>query len=223
MLTPLGTLLIVAACGAQATAPPESGPLRVTHGIRAAVQFDASDSAFAVAMLGYADDETPDVEHKLGATSTSPFVVRLFATRAQLTAYWRVLWRQPTLAPECWMIGSATRDTVALLSPRTWRDSACGHDATDAAATRRIVKHEIVHVVHRRLHPSASFASQQIWWLVEGLAAGYDVAGSLADYLVSRWPDRLPALLRVSTQDELLLLLGVGESELLSAWKASIV
>jgi hypothetical protein len=106
--------------------------------------------------------------------------MRVYPDRASLTEYWRSAWSQPALVPECWMIASATRSIAVALSPRVWAQSACGHNASDASYVRRIISHEIVHVLHGQLNPLPEVNSvASLKWLTEGLA--FYAAGQLDD------------------------------------------
>jgi hypothetical protein len=116
----------------------------------------------------------------LGESFTNGFTVRVYPDRASLTEYWRTVRNQPSLVPECWMIASATRSVAVSLSPRVWATAACGHNGTDAAYVRRIISHEIVHVLHGQLNPLPEVNSvAALKWFTEGLA--YHAAGQLDD------------------------------------------
>jgi hypothetical protein len=105
-------------------------------------------------------------QRELGA----PITVRVYPDRQSLVAYWRSAWNQPSLEPECWMIASADDRLAVILAPRLWSTAACGHNGSDAEHVRRVVAHEIVHILHRRANGAPGFVAPNLWWFVEGAA-----------------------------------------------------
>jgi hypothetical protein len=135
------------------------------------VDYKAVDAAYAPEILGHALSARTSVEFFFQRSLTGPVTVRVFPDRSSLTAYWRVAWNQPDLDPQCWMIASADNQVAVLLAPRVWSNAACGHNGANTEYVKRIVAHEIVHVLHRRVNPSPAFVGQNdLWWFVEGVA-----------------------------------------------------
>ena len=249
--------LIVFAVGCSGQTAGPTAP-SVIVGQFATVRSNALDSTDARAVVRYADEVAPRIERELGGTFGRAFAIELFATRDSLTAFWRTTWQQPSLVPECWMIGSATADMIALLAPRIWSTAACGQDPANATYVRRIVAHEATHVLHRRLNGAgapASVRTDELSWFAEGLAvavsgqldaaardrvrnmqlsgrlpartadllqSGYDAAGSLVAFIRGRWPAQQSALLRATTQRELLSVLGIDETTLMREWASTM-
>jgi hypothetical protein len=100
-----------------------------------------------------------------------PVAVRVFPTRASLTAYWQEAWHDPEFQPQCWMVASGTGSGLAILSPATWNEEACEHDPKDSASTYRLIAHELVHVYQGQQNPHMELDGlDQIAWFVEGVA-----------------------------------------------------
>ena len=69
------------------------------------------------------------------------------------------------------MVGGADDHTLHLLAPDRWDTEACEHDAADAEHVRRLVTHELVHVYHGQVNPSADLGLlEDLAWFTEGLA-----------------------------------------------------
>lgn len=135
------------------------------------VEFRTDDAALSSAILDRAVYGKSAVEAFFGRPLQTPFVARIYPDRESLSSYWRSEWNQPNLQVQCWMIASANRDMLVVLSPRVWATQACGHDAASSSYVRAVVTHEIVHILHRRANPSATFVGQHdLWWFVEGAA-----------------------------------------------------
>jgi hypothetical protein len=94
----------------------------------------------------------------------------VYPDRPSLTAYWRSAWNQPNFEPECWLIASADDRLAVILAPRLWSTAACGHNGSDAEHVRRIIAHEIVHILHRRQNGAPAFVAANLGWFVEGAA-----------------------------------------------------
>jgi len=172
MRLPLCALFLLAACDGPAPTRPAGGDdawrsLAAAEGV--AVEYRDRDAALAPAIGEHALAGRSAVAAFFGEPRLADVAVRLYPDRASLTAYWRATWAGPAFQPDCWMIGSATAAAVALLSPSAWPDEACGHDPRDAAHVRRVVTHELVHVLHARLAGGTGTAGAQRW-LYEGLA-----------------------------------------------------
>jgi hypothetical protein len=108
-----------------------------------------------------------------GAPFAAPYEVRVFADRAALDAHLRVLWNDPSVKTECWMVGMGAAAELVLLAPSSWKQAACEHDARDEVALARLVTHELVHVYHSQRNPSLEAGTEEIQglaWFVEGLA-----------------------------------------------------
>ncbi|KAA0255096.1 MAG: hypothetical protein EDX89_07325 [Acidobacteria bacterium] len=134
------------------------------------LRYTPADSATAAAVLDAAGSGRKSVEAFFGKPFPKPFVVSVFPGRAELTDFWREEWKAPGFTPECWMVASGSAGTLSLLSPRAFSTEACDHDPSDARATRLLLAHELVHVYHSQVSPSADFDLEEIAWFAEGLA-----------------------------------------------------
>lgn len=121
---------------------------RTAAGAGFTLQYRAQDARLADLFLDHGAAGIANASAFFGQP-VAPFTLRLFPDRAALTAYWREMWRNPGFQAECWMIASGDRTIIAMLSPGAWPTEACGHDPNNAGYVRRIVMHEVVHVLHR--------------------------------------------------------------------------
>ncbi len=97
--------------------------------------------------------------------------VHLFHTRKKLDAQWQKDWGMPGFKSECWMVGSGIASRLDLLSPSVWKKEACEHDPEDQVEIKRLVFHELTHVLHSDYNRSPNFDDiDNIDWFVEGLA-----------------------------------------------------
>jgi hypothetical protein len=136
------------------------------------------DSTLVPFLLEAASSGRAEVQAFFERGLATSYLIRVFPDRASLTAHWRDVWRAPGLGEECWAIAAARRDEVALLSPRSWRDDACGHDPADRRHLRLVLVHELVHVLHHQLNPRLGQVANAMPWFVEGLAV--HASGQLA-------------------------------------------
>jgi hypothetical protein len=177
----LGAAIISIAC-ADTSAPVDGdqGTWLDVGDASVRVEYQTPDPALSLAMLDHARAGRDLATTFFGEVFKSGFTVRVYPDRSSLTTYWRAAWAQPSLVPECWMVASAVRTMAVVLSPRTWAASACGHNASDASYVRRLVSHEIVHVLHAQLNalPEVN-AVGALKWFNEGVA--YYAAGQLDD------------------------------------------
>lgn len=148
------------------------------------VRHTPADAAVAGEILVVVAEGRTTVEGFFGGAFPRPFAVSVFPGRAELTAFWRREWKEPDFSPQCWMVASGSAETLSLLSPRVFGTEACEHDPSDAAATRLLLVHELVHVFHAQTSPSADFDLEEIAWFVEGLATF--ASGQLSDGRLTR-------------------------------------
>ncbi|MGD8496535.1 MAG: hypothetical protein PVF05_10120 [Gemmatimonadales bacterium] len=95
--------------------------------------------------------------------------VHVFAHRDEFSRALREAWGIPDT--QCWMVGAADDSHLYLLSPDSWMDEACEHDPSDEEHVRLLVTHELVHVYHGQINPSADVGLlEDIGWFTEGLA-----------------------------------------------------
>lgn len=97
--------------------------------------------------------------------------VYLFPSRKMLDQQWQSAWNMPSFVSECWMVGSGVQSRLDLLSPSVWDSFACEHDPKNESEIKRLVHHELVHILHSDYNLSPSFEDiNNIDWFVEGLA-----------------------------------------------------
>lgn len=131
----------------------------------------ASDSAMMPAIVRFAKDGVARVTAFFDAPFAQSCTVRVFPTRATLTAHWRQAWGAPDFEAQCWMVASGSATELALLSPLRWPTEACEHDWADSLATKKLIAHELAHVYHGQRLPKQSFDGlDSIGWFIEGLA-----------------------------------------------------
>ena len=82
------------------------------------------------------------------------------------------MFSSPGVQFPCWIVASASRAGVTVLSPRVWAGEQCGHDGGNAAPASAIMAHEIAHVLHARTstHPEIN-GLMAIKWINEGIAS----------------------------------------------------
>lgn len=103
--------------------------------------------------------------------------VRVYDSRRRFTAALNEAWGISETA--CWMVGAADDHRLYLLSPGAWAEEACEHDPEDARRARDLMTHELAHVYHGQVNPSADIGLlEDIGWFVEGFATY--VSGQLA-------------------------------------------
>jgi hypothetical protein len=162
--------LAVASCGGQATGVGSRDPVAEEHtGYR--LEYVAADREVARSLVPMIDRGRSIAEQFFGTIYASSFVVRVFADRASLTARWRVVWNQPTLQTECWMIAGGWATEFDILSPSVWRTEACAHDGSNSGHVANVVGHELVHVLHGQRNSAFLSLSATSPWIVEGMAA----------------------------------------------------
>lgn len=96
--------------------------------------------------------------------------VRIFPSREAFTAALRDAWGLSETT--CWMVGAADDHVLYLLSPAVWGEQhVCEHDPNDASHRRMLIAHELVHVYHGQVNPSADLGKlEDLGWFIEGLA-----------------------------------------------------
>ncbi len=162
----LTTMLLAAALAAQDTTIPVRVELDGVH-----YELTTDDTSQVPIIAKAIASGRANAERFFGAPYRSSFVVRIYPSRASLTAHWAAAWGVPDLRTECWMVASGVASELAMLSPRAWDREACEHRAADTAGTRRILWHELVHVYHGQRNPRPNFdGMDDLGWFVEGLA-----------------------------------------------------
>lgn len=162
--------LALASCGEQTTGVGWREPLAEEHtGYR--LEYVAADRAVAQSLVPMIERGRRTAEQFFGTTYPSSFVARVFPDRASLTARWRVVWNQPTLQTECWMIAGGWATEFDILSPSVWRTEACAHDGSNSSHVANVVAHELVHVLHGQRNSAFLSLAATTPWIVEGMAA----------------------------------------------------
>ena len=111
--------------------------------------------------------------------------VYLFPDRDLMDQQWQQAWGYPGFKSECWMVGSGLESRLDLLSPTVWSEQACEHDPNDTLEIKRLIIHELTHVLHSDCNRSSAFDNiDNIDWFVEGLATY--VSGQLDKERISR-------------------------------------
>lgn len=257
----LKTVFVVAliACSASPASPSNDGMLVTTVGSVRIEYFEADQSRVETYRAGVSAG-VANAETFAGLHFQSGFGLHVYPTRVSLTTYWRTAWNDPALDPQCWMIASSNRESIAFLSPRIWTSENCGHDGNSTAYVSRVIAHETIHILQAQNNPAADInAVQQTKWLNEGVAVlgsgqfdddqaqvvrqlvqggfvpaslaaiwtgqqGYAVSGSLTKYIDTRWGrGSLRQIILKTNNADILTVLGVSESELISAWKQSVL
>ncbi len=100
-----------------------------------------------------------------------PINIYVFPSRDQLDIAWQTAWNMPNFKSQCWMVGSGVESRLDLLSPDVWDTEACEHDPDDDEELRKLIFHELTHILHSDYNRSPSFSEiNTIDWFVEGLA-----------------------------------------------------
>jgi hypothetical protein len=108
------------------------------------------------------------------------FDVHIFSDRKNLDAQWQKDWNIPNFKSECWMVASGVAHRLDILSPKVWDTQACEHENTNSFEMKRLIVHELTHVLHGQYNHSPTFDDiDNIDWFVEGLAVL--VSGQLTD------------------------------------------
>jgi len=180
--------VLIAGCGSAAPSqvPLEQSPWISRERAGITVQADAQDSARLGEWLTVAEAGRARIQEFFGRTVDGGFTITVFPTRAAINAHWQDTFGAPNVQFPCWMVASATRAGVTMLSPRVWASEQCGHDGGNAQETAMIVAHEIAHVLHARTSSHREInVLMSFKWYNEGianLAAGMytDTAGLAA-------------------------------------------
>lgn len=134
------------------------------------LHYDATDTQ-AVRIQAYAGMGIKELEGFFGKKFKNQVNIYLFKTREQLDKQWQNAWGIPGFKSECWMVGSGLASRLDLLSPAAWKEQACEHDPNDQVEIKRLVYHELTHVLHSDFNRSREFDDiNNIDWFVEGLA-----------------------------------------------------
>lgn len=132
---------------------------------------DSLDSTEAQKIARWLDQGHAELTAFFQMDFKNQFDVYIFSERDSLDAQWQKDWNMPGFKSQCWMVASGIGHRLDILSPRVWKTQACEHDSSDEEATRKLILHELVHVLHGQYNPSPTFENiDNIAWLVEGLA-----------------------------------------------------
>lgn len=141
-----------------------------TSGNGFSIYYNTEDSS-ATQIREYVEEGIGDIEKFFGLKFKNPVEVYLFRTREQLDKQWQTAWGMPGFKSQCWMVGSGLASRLDLLSPSAWKEQACEHDPEDQVEIKRLVFHELTHVLHSDYNRSREFDNiNNIDWFVEGLA-----------------------------------------------------
>lgn len=154
----------------------------------------ATNDPFSSAIREDAIGSIQEIQAFFGAPYPDPVHFRLLAERADFDDAVKKFGLSPT---QCWMVGMGVADRMVVLSPQAWKKQACEHDPADAAATRLLVKHELIHVYHGQFNPTRDFTGvDDLDWFVEGLAvygSGQLSAGRIQRTQAAARAGQLPA------------------------------
>ena len=135
------------------------------------LHYDPVDAKQSAQIVRWLEEGKELVNSFFGRDYKSQFGVYLFSERDSLGKQWQKDWNMPKFKSRCWMVASGIAHRLDVLSPRVWKEQACGHDVRDTLATKRIIIHEMVHVFHGQYNPSPTFEDvDNIDWFAEGLA-----------------------------------------------------
>ncbi len=134
------------------------------------IHYDRSDSS-ASQVKAYVEMGIGEIVKFFGMKFKNPVKVYLFSAREHLDKQWQNAWGMPGFKSQCWMVGSGLAGRLDLLSPSAWKEQACEHNPDDQEEIRRLVFHELTHVLHSDYNRSREFDNiNNIDWFVEGLA-----------------------------------------------------
>lgn len=151
------------------------------------------------------------------AAPLQPYAISIYPDRTSLTDHWLVAWQFPSFQAECWMIAAAWATELDLLSPRSWSRDACGHNASNTTHSRNVLAHEVVHVRHGQMGQHGSLGSMAEVWSDQ---ASYPPSESIVRYIDRHFGRAaLRSLLDARSSSTILTRLGIGEAELLTAWR----
>ena len=134
------------------------------------LHFDKSDPSVNM-INNYVEQGLDIVSSFFNKEFKNPVHVYLMPSRDALDTQWQKAWNMPSFKSQCWMVGSGVESRLDLLSPAVWGTQACEHDPNDEEEIRKLIYHELTHVLHSDYNISPSFTDiNNIDWFVEGLA-----------------------------------------------------
>ena len=159
-------------CGsATSTGPQPADEWLTVRDAGVTIEYAAADAQWAAQLLSDAKAGRALITQFFSLDTLADIRVQVYPDRSTMEPAWRTIFNAPNMKFQCWMIANASRQLVVMLSPRVWAAQTCGHSATDARYVARMVTHELVHMLHRRVLSDASvngFGGN--WWWIEGLA-----------------------------------------------------
>lgn len=135
------------------------------------IHYTKDDATVINSIHDYLRSGVASVNHFFGYPFLQKFDVYIFPSRALLDKQWQKDWNDPLFKSQCWMIASGVAHRLDVLSPNTWNEQACDHNANDTTEIRQLIWHELVHVFHSQQNPDHTFSYiEKLDWLVEGMA-----------------------------------------------------
>jgi hypothetical protein len=135
--------------------------------------YTSADAGLVTTITPVVASEAAKMTAFLGLPFGRPFGLTVSPDWATFADRFRMRYQ---VAPQCWVIATASGAGIELLSPRAWQ---CGHDGTSGEHLRTVLAHELVHVLHAQQTDSGYSLGQR--WIAEGL--GVYASGQLdADY-----------------------------------------
>ena len=135
------------------------------------IYYTTSDDAIINSLNTYLRSGVESITEFFGHSFLKKFDVYIFPNRNLLDKQWQKDWNDPGFKSQCWMIASGVAHRLDVLSPATWKQQACEHNANDTTEIRRVIWHELVHVFHGQQNPDHTFSYiEKLDWLVEGVA-----------------------------------------------------
>jgi hypothetical protein len=149
------------------------------------IYYTIDDEAITSVMDDYLRSGVKSINDFFGHPFLKKFDVYIFPNRTLLDKQWQKDWNDTSFKSQCWMIASGVAHRLDVLSPGTWDQQACDHNANDTIEIRQVIWHELVHVFHGQQNPDHTFNYiEKLDWLVEG-AATY-VSGQLTGKRLQR-------------------------------------
>jgi hypothetical protein len=121
-----------------------------------------ADAALVTAIAPVVATEAGRMTEFLGLALARPYGVTVSPDASTFDSRFRIAFG---FVPQCWVIATASAAGIELLSPRAWR---CGHDPSSTEHLRRVLAHELVHVIHAQ-QPETGYPFLR--WFQEGLAS----------------------------------------------------
>ena len=132
-------------CQVASVAPePPTGPFELRQA--------PADDEIAQEIAALVRRSLPELEVAVGVPFLDRFRVDVCPSRADFNAAFPPEWGIGET--QCWMVATGVADWMAILSPRVWGEEACEHDPSDSGHLERLIRHELVHVLHGQHIPA---------------------------------------------------------------------